>query len=1540
MAATNKRGVFSLEKVLERQSDNHWSKIPEVFRYVNLVIESAPAFGYLAGGRSTGDIYLTKVDRIDYGNDTATAAPKGNLDDGGNIAGTGNQSFGYTAGLKSQCNRIDYSSDTATAVQKGTLSSARTYISAVGNRNFGYWCGGTLPKTSFIDRLDYSNDTAATTPKGPLSIPTLASAGTGNRDFGYIGGLRPGESRTLRIDYSNDTAVTTEKGALIASGYMVAAAGNSDFGYWNSGSHGTRVGRLDYANDSVNAIFRGNTSYGGVKRAGTGSGSFGYFTGGYPAPETSIIDRVDYSNDTSISAKGNLSLAKYYHAGVSAQENGLATFPVPATRTETGTVSGSDFGYFGGGYTSSRVSTIDRIDYSNDTSTAAVKGPLSLARNTVASVSSVTHGYFAGGYDGYNRSTVDRVDYANDTPTAAVKGSLGYTNTGGCPVGDKNYGYVVGGRFNGSDSTHISRIDYSNDATTSSPKGNITQLNWYFQNGAGNQSYGYVAGGFPQGETYVERIDYSNDTAVALSRGPLAQPVRAGAAAGNANFGYFSGGSLWTTPDVRYTYVQRLDYSSDTSTASLKGNLTVARHSLGSAASTSHGYFAGGNIDQSSSSPISVVDRVDYANDTSTASPKGPLSVARISSGGTSSRENALPTTVPAPAIVDKGADGYTTTTLGPAFGYAIGGSWPIISTVDRIDYTNDTATAAVKGSLEITRDGHQSTSNLTHAYAAGGYPSRTSVSRIEFSNDTATAVAKGPLSSAHNYFGATGNTSFGYYAGGGPSVISTIDRIDYSNDTATASPKGPLSLAKSNSQACGNMSFGYWAGGGGSKSSVDRIDYSSDTSTASPKGNLESGRSTMAASGTSDFGYWSGGYPYYTKASRIDYANDTATAVAKAPYPSTVTPYGFSNAAGTGSSTHGYAAGGNSYKSYVWRIDYANDTANGVQKGPLSQGRLRLSGASAQENGMGTPTFIPRIRWVDSAIEAPAVSAVTEGPAFGYFAGGYTGSSRLSTMDRIDYSNDTPTATPKGPITVARNTGSATSNLSHGYFSGGYDGSDNLSRVDRVDYSNDTATATAKGNLEDGRTGAGGVGNINFGYVAGGRLESTNSESSQIDRIEYSNDTATALEKGNLLNNKYYYQGAVGNQDFGYFGGGRYPAPGGHSRVERIEYANDTATTVTKGPLSFVKNKIAATGTPAYGYFGGGSPTPYNTTVDRIDYANDTATASPKSTLTQGRGSLSAVSSPSHGYFGGGYAGSRVSTVDKIDFSNDTATATTVGTLSAGKSSPFATSSRNDALPSTVRAAKAAVAAPVQPPFPFPVQLPPPLITENLTLHLDAGDSNSYSGSGSMWYDLSGEAHNAQINGATYNSGDGGYFDFDGINDYIVNNQTDVIPTGTNSFTYSVWIYINTISSAFGSSKAASLFSGDSNGKVECGLFRPSGTGNGAPTQLKMSRHGGNNTGSCVVDISMNLSQWYNVTVVRDGVSSQVVYINGVSVGTGNLSNSFVSGTMTIGGAATSTGYHAWLNGRIGIVLMYNTALSSSQVLQNYKARKSRYGY
>ena len=78
-----------------------------------------------------------------------------------------------------------------------------------------------------------------------------------------------------------------------------------------------------------------------------------------------------------------------------------------------------------------------------------------------------------------------------------------------------------------------------------------------------------------------------------------------------------------------------------------------------------------------------------------------------------------------------------------------------------------------------------------------GGGNSSSVVDRIDYSNDTATASVRGPLNVNKYYPGATGNSSFGYFGGGSPGPLSTVDRIDYSNDTATASPKGPLSVGR-----------------------------------------------------------------------------------------------------------------------------------------------------------------------------------------------------------------------------------------------------------------------------------------------------------------------------------------------------------------------------------------------------------------------------------------------------------------------------------------------------------------------------------------------------------------------------------------------------------------------------------------------------------------------------------------------------------------------------------------------------------------------
>ena len=77
---------------------------------------------------------------------------------------------------------------------------------------------------------------------------------------------------------------------------------------------------------------------------------------------------------------------------------------------------------------------------------------------------------------------------------------------------------------------------------------------------------------------------------------------------------------------------------------------------------------------------------------------------------------------------------------------------------------------------------------------------------------------------------------------------------------------------------------------------------------------------------------------------------------------------------------------------------------------------------------------------------------------------------------------------------------------------------------------------------------------------------------------------------------------------------GGGY---GGTTILERITYANDTLALTPKSNLNIAVGDLAATGNVNFGYFGGGSGQPASNTpgggsskIDRVDYSNDTVTS------------------------------------------------------------------------------------------------------------------------------------------------------------------------------------------------------------------------------------------------------------------------------------------------------------------------------------------
>ena len=60
---------------------------------------------------------------------------------------------------------------------------------------------------------------------------------------------------------------------------------------------------------------------------------------------------------------------------------------------------GTDYGYFGGGGGGTK-SWVDRIDFSNDTATAAAKGPLNTSKRKLTATGNTSYGYWAGGHSG------------------------------------------------------------------------------------------------------------------------------------------------------------------------------------------------------------------------------------------------------------------------------------------------------------------------------------------------------------------------------------------------------------------------------------------------------------------------------------------------------------------------------------------------------------------------------------------------------------------------------------------------------------------------------------------------------------------------------------------------------------------------------------------------------------------------------------------------------------------------------------------------------------------------------------------------------------------------------------------------------------------------------------------------------------------------------------------------------------------------------------------------------------------------------------
>jgi hypothetical protein len=239
-----------------------------------------------------------------------------------------------------------------------------------------------------------------------------------------------------------------------------------------------------------------------------------------------------------------------------------------------------------------------------------------------------------------------------------------------------------------------------------------------------------------------------------------------------------------------------------------------------------------------------------------------------------------------------------------------------------------------------------------------------------------------------------------------------------------------------------------------------------------------------------------------------------------------------------------------------------------------------------------------------------------------------------------------------------------------------------------------------------------------------------------------------------------------------------------------------------------------------------------------------------------------------------------------------------------------------------------------------------PRIVTNGLVLCLDAGNTKSYSGSGTALNDLSGNNNTGTLtNGPSYNISNAGNIVFDGTNDFVNINHSSSLNL-SNNFTVSVFTKVNTDVFTPGCCNAYNIITkktsiNNSNKGWICSYdFRTSGV-------IQLRVNDGVTFSSDVTPVSdINLrniycqtgtfvhSCWtlsgYNAGFYVNGIYRRTTTTNNIR--TDVLSDYGNSVNINIGSASAS------VNFSLGSLSIYNRVLSASEILQNYNALKGRF--
>ena len=220
--------------------------------------------------------------------------------------------------------------------------------------------------------------------------------------------------------------------------------------------------------------------------------------------------------------------------------------------------------------------------------------------------------------------------------------------------------------------------------------------------------------------------------------------------------------------------------------------------------------------------------------------------------------------------------------------------------------------------------------------------------------------------------------------------------------------------------------------------------------------------------------------------------------------------------------------------------------------------------------------------------------------------------------------------------------------------------------------------------------------------------------------------------------------------------------------------------------------------------------------------------------------------------------------------------------------------------------------------------------VDTNLVLYFDPSKNLSYPNSIN---DLSGNSLNGTLSNNTFTAP---YLSFNGSNSQVTITDNSLLEPGSGDFTMEVWVKFD----SFGTSQV--IIGKFPNGGVHVSysirvkttgvVFANYGDGSGFAVSSNFS-----------ANVVSNVGQWYQIVYVFKNISTNSIetYINGSLTGTTShtLPNILNTSNNLYLGSYNNGEYSQYFDGQMGIVRIYNSALSASDVSKNFEADRNIYG-